>query len=130
MTHPLARHGRLVRFEHHPRDGCWQGRLTPQDGGDARVAVAIGPLSAWRPEEQALVAGLAGALEAPVRLAADGLDSPGMLIIDDRPAGIFDTCLESIGELHHILSVLLITLKMTYTERVSTLKLGVPGETA
>jgi hypothetical protein len=105
MGHPLAGHGRRVAFAHHPRDGCWQGLLTRQDGGDALVAVRIGPLPAWRREEQALVPGLAGALEAPVRPAADGLDSPGMLIVDDRPAGIFDTWLESIGELHHTLAV-------------------------
>jgi hypothetical protein len=61
-----------------------------KEGGDALVAVRIGPLSAWRPEDQALVAGLAGDREDSGLLAADGLDSPGMLIVDDRPAGIFD----------------------------------------
>jgi hypothetical protein len=93
MGHLLAGYGRRVGFAHHPRAGCMEGLLTRQDGREALVAVRIGPLSAWRPEEQARVAGLAGALEAPVLLAADGLDSPGMRIVDDRPAGIFDTCL-------------------------------------
>jgi hypothetical protein len=63
MTHPFTGHDCLVGVAHHPRDGCWEALLTRQDGGEPLVAVQIGPLSAWRLEEQALVAGLAGDLE-------------------------------------------------------------------
>src|SRR5215475_11757608 len=62
MIRPLAGHDRRVGFGHYPHDGCWEALLALQDGGEARVDVRISPLSAWCPEEQALVAGLAGDL--------------------------------------------------------------------
>src|SRR5882672_10637826 len=93
MGHPLTGHGRPVGGEHHPRDGFLAGLLTRPDGVDTLVAVRIGPRSAWRTDDQALVAGLAVDFADQVLLAADGLDRHGMIIVDDFPAvALHDTC--------------------------------------
>src|SRR5919109_5636106 len=103
MTHPLAGHGRLIGCAHDRRAGCWEGLLTRQDGDGARVAVRSGPLAAYSPDAQALVAELAGALEAPILLAADGVGRHGMLIVEPCLAGVLQMFLELCGELHHTL---------------------------
>jgi hypothetical protein len=129
MTHPLARHGRLICVAHHRRAGCWEGLLTRQDGGEALVTVPIGPLSAWRTEERALVAGLAGDREYTLLSAMESFDGERMAVGNDGLTVVFDRLVESGHQLHWTLTVRLNTLNMTYTQRVSTLKLGVPGET-
>jgi hypothetical protein len=117
MTRPLAGHGRRVGFAHHPHGSLMEGLLTRRDGGDALMAVRIGPLSAWRPEEQALVAGLAGD-RAYTRLSAmDGFDGQVMAVVDDGPAGVFDKLWQSCAEIRRTLSDQLKTLKVTYNQR-------------
>jgi hypothetical protein len=95
MTHPLAGPGRRIGCAHHDRPGCWQGLLTRQDGGEARVAVRIGPLSAWHTEEQALVAGLAGDREYTRLSAMDRFDGERMAIGNDGLSVVFDRLVES-----------------------------------
>jgi hypothetical protein len=129
MTHPLAGHGRRIGGAHHPRPGCWQGFLTRRDGGQALVAVRIGPLPAWRPEEQAFVAGMAGDRESTLLSAMDRVDGERMAIVNDGLTVVFVRCVESGNQLHGTLTILLITLKMAYTQRVSTLSLDAPGGT-
>jgi hypothetical protein len=129
MGHPLAGHGRRVGVAHHPRAGWWEGLLTRQDGGDAPVAVRIGPLPAWCPEEQAPVAGLAGDREYTLPGVMTSLDGERMAIGNDGLTVVFDRCVESGNPLHWTLAVRLNMLKMAYTQRVSTLSLDVPGGT-
>jgi hypothetical protein len=126
MMHSLAGPGRLVGCERDPRDSFWKGRLTPGDGGDVRGTVRIGPVSAWRTEDQALVAGLAEDLEDQSLLAADGLDCQRMIVIDHGCAVLLHEFPEALNQFHRILIVLLITLKKTYTGRVSTLTRELP----
>jgi hypothetical protein len=107
MTPSHTSHGRLISGEHRRCDGFPEGLLTCQDGGDARVAVRIGPRSAWRPDAQALLAGLAGDLEDPVLRTADGRDRHGMIIVDDFPAGVVHKLCELFAELHRTLVTLI-----------------------
>jgi hypothetical protein len=60
----------------------------------------------------------------------DSFDRERMAIGNDGLTVVFGRLVESGNELHCTLSFQLITLKMAYTERVSTLDLDAPGETS
>jgi hypothetical protein len=74
MLPSLAGRGRHGGVEHHPRDGFWVGLLQPEDGGDVRGAVPIGPVAARRTDAQAYILGEAVHLEDTMFLSADGVD--------------------------------------------------------
>jgi hypothetical protein len=82
------------------------GLLTRQDGGEGRVTVGLGPLSAWPTEDQALVARLAVDVADQGLLAADGLDRHGMIRVDDFPAvALDDMCQTFDSRIHHTLVI-------------------------